>query len=92
MKPFIQGETERLENALNPLKELSRRLSILKDLDPVKKPHSFKKAQENIERCYNEYETAKAKILKYWESEEKPEEKTNMQIAEDHNWHTHEQM
>lgn len=74
MKPFIQGETERLKKALTILNTITQKMRIIQDLpesNPLTKIKTTNRLEKQITNLYGEYEEAKAEILKCWESEEK---------------------
>lgn len=87
MKPFLQGEQERLQKALSILNTIGQKMRIIQDLPegiPLVREKTTSRLEKQITAHYGEYEEAKAEILKYWESEETiMPEKTNMAIAED---------
>lgn len=88
MKPFIEGEIERLQRATTALNFMQRRLRALHEIDK-NNVRLIQKTEQTIERDYAEYEAAREDILKAWDSEEKPEQKRfdMVTISEDHNWH-----
>lgn len=72
MKPFIEGEIERVHRLATALKTMKQRVSVLKDIDP-ENSRLIGNTGKQLSKDYLEYENAKAEILKYWESEEKPQ-------------------
>lgn len=90
MKPFFESERENLQRADKALELAERKLRIMND--PHTPPITAIKLSGQVQKHMQEYEQAKADLLKGWASEEKPTgERVDMvTIAEDHNWHPHE--
>lgn len=91
MKPFIEGEIERVSRLIKALNLMQTRIGILRGIDPANS-RLIHKMRKLAEKDYQEYETAKGEILKAWESEEKTGIGNNnvVSIAESFAWHPHE--